>query len=99
MNRGPDGSTMTAGADYALQSGTASLKINNGFRIVISHFYARNVYMEHFNLSKAADELMTAEAAAQRQRISRTQIQRASGTTTALSVSERTTAYNSSTSC
>ena len=47
--------------DYALQSLKASLKINNGFRIALSHFYIGNVYMEHYNLSKAADELMTAE--------------------------------------
>jgi len=47
--------------DYALQSGEASLKIKNSFRIALSHFYTGNVYMEHYNLSKAAEELMTAE--------------------------------------
>jgi len=47
--------------DYALQSGEASLKIRDSFRIALSHFYTGNVYMEHYNLSRAANELMTAE--------------------------------------
>jgi len=47
--------------DYALQSGEASMKIKNSFRIALSHFYIGNVYMEHYNLSKAAEQLMTAE--------------------------------------
>jgi len=46
---------------YALRSGEASRKIKDSFHIALSHFYTGNVYMEHYNLSKAADQLMTAE--------------------------------------
>jgi signal transduction histidine kinase len=46
---------------YALQSAALSNRIKNVFRIALSHFYIGNVCMEHYNLSKAADELMTAE--------------------------------------
>jgi signal transduction histidine kinase len=52
----------SAGAmGYALQSEELSNRIKNVFRIALSHFYIGNVYMEHYNLPKAADELMTAE--------------------------------------
>ena len=46
---------------YALQSEEASNRVKNVFRIALSYFYIGNVYMEHYNLPKAADELMTAE--------------------------------------
>jgi len=46
---------------YAVQSEEISHRIKNAFRIAVSHFYIGNVYMEHYNLSKAEEELMTAE--------------------------------------
>ena len=46
---------------YALQAETASLRIKDNFRIALSHFYIGNVYMEFYDLSKATDELLTAE--------------------------------------
>jgi len=46
---------------YALRSGEASRKIKDSFHIALSYFYTGNVYMEHYNLPNAADQLMTAE--------------------------------------
>ncbi|WP_431212030.1 hypothetical protein ACQ86N_40745 [Puia sp. P3] len=47
--------------EYALRSGEASRKIRDSFHIALSYFYTGNVYMEHYNLPKAAHQLMTAE--------------------------------------
>jgi len=46
---------------YARQSGQAAGRINDYFRIALSHFYVGNVYMEYYNLPLAEQELMTAE--------------------------------------
>jgi len=46
---------------FALQSEQAAAKIKNAFYTALSHFYIGNVYMEHYDLSKASDELMKAD--------------------------------------
>ena len=46
---------------YALQSEEAAGKTKNAFYIAMSHFYIGNVYMEHYNLSMASEELMKAD--------------------------------------
>ncbi|HEY4285597.1 MAG TPA: sensor histidine kinase [Puia sp.] len=46
---------------YALQSEEAAGKIKNAFYAALSHFYIGNVYMEHYDLPKASEELMKAD--------------------------------------